>query len=337
MRKRRLIFSSALIIILILLYFFLKPSFNSLSDYLSKTEQVKANILIVEGWLPFDGIQTAANEFRKDGYEYLITTGLKSTTDYYEVTMDGYLIFYPKDKFTSYKISGEHIIEVRAYSGLDGKNSAHFNLFMNDSAIANYFADRKKSKYGATWQGKLSDIDSIMVQFDNDEIGQFGDRNLYVKEIIIDHKITIPFLNNSVYDLGKLGRIINNYSSNAEHTRDKLFSMGVDSSRIIAVPGKKTIINRTLTSAIALRDYLSTSKIDVKGINIVSYGTHARRTWMTYSKVLGKSYKIGIISLPDYRNNASEKRKVIKTLRETIAIIYYWIILLPYQDNNSIH
>ena len=30
----------------------LKPAFTYLSGYLSKSEQIKANILVVEGWLP---------------------------------------------------------------------------------------------------------------------------------------------------------------------------------------------------------------------------------------------------------------------------------------------
>jgi hypothetical protein len=106
--------------------------------------------------------------------------------------------------------------------------------------------------------------------------------------------------------------------------------MGIDSSRIIAVPGEKVIINRTLTSAIAVRDWLKTTEIKPAGINILSSGTHSRRTWMTFSKVLGDSCRVGIISIPDYKNNNSKKRRLFKTFRETAAIVYYWLILLPY-------
>ena len=106
--------------------------------------------------------------------------------------------------------------------------------------------------------------------------------------------------------------------------------MGIDSSKIKALPGKKARVNRTLTSALAVRDWLGTSNPDVKGINIVSVGTHSRRTWMTYNRVLHKSYNIGIIALPDEKNSRSEISRFIKTVRETIAIIYYWFILIPY-------
>ena len=87
--------------------------------------------------------------------------------------------------------------------------------------------------------------------------------------------------------------------SNAEFAKNRLLSMGIDSSLLIAIPGNKVKINRTLTSALAFRDWLKSTNIDIKGINIISMGTHARRTWMTYNKILNEKYKIGIISLPD--------------------------------------
>jgi hypothetical protein len=106
--------------------------------------------------------------------------------------------------------------------------------------------------------------------------------------------------------------------------------MGIPSSRIISIPCTRVKINRTLTSALAFSDWLQTTNIDIKGINIISMGTHARRTWMTYNKILNEKYAIGIISLPESGNNQSRKRRLLKTLRETAALIYYWFILIPY-------
>jgi hypothetical protein len=249
------------------------------------------------------------------------------------VYSNGYLVFYPKKKISGDNEVHAHVIEIDAYSELGGKNSARFNVFVNDSLVADFLAVKKKRKYAIAWEGKLTDIDSIMVQFVNDGVGDYGDRNLYVKEIIIDKEITIPYLNNSEYDLSGLdgkNRIVNNFNSYAQLARNTLSSMGLDSSLVIAVPGKRVRINRTLTSALAFRDWLKTTDINIKGINIISMGTHARRTWMTYHKILNGKYNIGIISLPDDEERNSRKYKVFKTLRETIGIIYYWFILIPY-------
>jgi hypothetical protein len=334
MRKKGLL---ALIIILIsfllLGYLFSKPAFNYLSGYLSKSELVKANILIVEGWLPEYALDLAFKEFKKNDYDYIITTGLKYFEEYFNLSENGYLIFHTKIKNSSRNEVSQHIIEVDACGSLNGSYSAHFNLFVNNSLIADFFADKHKKRYSATWKGSLSAIDTIMIQFTNDKVDEYGDINLFVKEIVIDHKLTIPYLNNSEYDMSHLDgkrRIVNNFNSVAELASNRLLSMGIDSAKVIAVPGEKVIINRTLTSALAFRDWIKATDIKIKGINIISLGTHTRRTWMIYNKILDEKYSIGIISLPDYSYNHSRIYRFFKTIRETLGIIYYWFILLPY-------
>ena len=334
MRKKSLLFVSTIIISALLLgLFILNPSFNYLSHYLSKSGKVKANILIVEGWLPDYALEMAYNEFRKNGYDYIITTGLQTSINYYALYSNGFLIFYSKNRLSGADENELHSIEVDAFSELGGSNRAHFNLFINDSLTANFYVEKKEKKYKTNWKGSLENIDSIMLQFDNDSWGDFGDRNLFIKDINIDHRITIPDLNKSesvVLKIGKEQSLINNFNSNAELSRFRLISMGIDSTQIKATPGKRVTINRTLTSALSFRDWLKTTKIDIKGINIISLGAHTRRTWMIYNKILHKKYEIGIISLPDYDFNRSRLYRLLKTVRETLGIIYYWFILIPY-------
>ena len=333
MRKKRisrLFFAVFLIIPGILIT---KPVAHYLSTYLSKSEYVNANILLVEGWLPDSALGIAREEFRKNGYKYIVTTGLKSSIDFYGLFENGFLIFYPKNRFRLQNENKVHSFEVSAYSELGGENRAHFNLYINDSIAANFYAGKEEKKYVFNWNGNLNKIDSIMVEFDNDDCGDFGDRNLYVKEITIDGKITIPYLNNSAYSVhykDRTVRSLNNYDSNAGLAKSRLISMGIDSSQIIATAGERVIINRTLTSALAFRDWIKTTNINVKGINIISLGAHTRRTWMIYNKILDKKYQIGIISIPDYNYNHSRLYKLIKTFREILGIIYYWFILIPY-------
>jgi hypothetical protein len=334
MRKKRLLILLLFSIAAFFIGFvFLHFGLEKLSSYLSKSVQIKANVLIVEGWLPENAIEKAYSEFKKNGYDYIITTGLRSNFGYYKLSKNGYLVFYSKDRFSSFSESRLHSIEIRAFSELEGSNSAHFNLFVNDSLVTEFLANWWKRDYLAAWEGKLMNIDSIMVQFDNDKFGEFGDRNLYVKELIIDNKISIPYQYNSIYDVSELDgkrRIINNFNSNAELARYWLYSMGIDSTIIKALPAKRTKLNRTLTSALAVRDWLRSSDLKVNGINIVSFGPHSRRTWLTYKKVLDKSYNIGIISLTDYSDSFSGKPRLVKTLREFLALVYYWFILIPY-------
>jgi len=315
------------VLFLTLMLVFVKPATLALSQFLSKSDRADANILVIEGWLSYNDLKTATDEFISGKYDYIFTTGLKATTEYYNVNTDGYLIFYTS------KLPEEPVstIGVRARSELDGENSAHFNLWINDSLTSNFTADKRNRKYSVRWDG--SPVDSIMIQFDNDIVGEFGDRNLFIKEVILNGNVSVPFLNNSIYDISELdnrNRIINNMNSNSELTAKRLLSMGVDSSKVIAIPGRKVMINRTLTSALAVRDWLKGSSIDVRGINIVSYGSHSRRTWMTFDRVLDKPVDVGVIALPDKRYTGPDGVAYMKTLRETIAYLYYSLILVPY-------
>lgn len=305
----------------------------SLSDNLSKTGRVNANILIVEGWIPPYALRMALNEFKQNGYDRIITTGLQSTPDYFNIYTNGYLIFYTSGKhFTDNKVA-DHTIEIKAFGSLNSENSAQFNVLINDSIAGNFLADKKKRNFTIKWKGRLSAVDSVSIQFLNDRVGDFGDRNLFVKEIIFDHQISVPYQLSSIYTYSETTRTIkikNDYLSYAQLAGNRLRAMGIDSALITDIPGKKVRLNRTLSSALAFRSWLNKSNIDIKGINIITLGTHAKRTFMTYNKILDKKYDIGIISVPDYRANHSRRYKVLKTLRETVGIIYYWIILLPY-------
>ena len=329
MRKRKILLIAALLLLLILLSIVSLPI---ISDHLSKTDRVKANILLVEGWLPSYAIEMAYNESKEPGYDHVITTGI-NISGYFQISMNGFLIFHTRERLKEINNPGEHTIAIEAYSDMEEENCAHFNVFVNDSMIADFFADKKKSQYLIQWKGNLTEIDSVMIQFDNDKFDKDVDRNLYVREIIFDRMIHISYQHNSEYDIGELDRkrrLNNNYNSHAELARNALLSLGIDSSLVLAIPGKRVRINRTLSSALAFRDWLKTSDIDVQGINIVTEGTHARRTWMTYNKILDKKYEIGIISLPEYEEHPSWKYKVFNTLREAIGLVYYWFILIPY-------
>lgn len=330
-RNRNLLIVSV-ILVLVLFAFLSFPVIYSVSGSLSKTSRVDANILVIEGWLPPYAIDLGYNEFKNGGYDFVITTGI-GISGYYEVSMNGYLIFYTEGRFKKTDIIHDHILEIDAFGTTKEEIQTHFNVYVNDSLVADFFAATKKRLYQINWRGNPETIDSVMIQFDNDSFDRYGDRNLYVKEIVFNNMTHIPYQQNSEYDIGELDgkrRVANNFTSHAEIAANVLLSSGIDSSKVIAITGKEVKINRTLSSALAFRDWLETTDTEVKGINIVTLGIHAGRTRMTYNKILDKKYKIGIISIPDNRENSSGKYKIFKTIRESFGLVYYWIILLPF-------
>ena len=332
-RNKLAIWLSLFLAIAALGLFILRPAFRNVPGYLSYTDSVRADILVVEGWLPHFALEKAYREYQENNYRYVVTTGVRYTPEYYKISDNGFLIFYTGDILKGNNESSWHTIGVAAFSDLGDENRAHFKLYINDSICGEFTAERRKRLFTVNWFGNLNDIDSIMVNYDNDVYEPPLDRNLSVKEIIVDKKIPIPYLFHSDYDMLKLDgklRFRNNLTTTAQMARSKLISLGVDSARIIAVSSARTGINRTLTSALAFRAWLKEGKIHPAGINIISLGIHARRTWMTYNKVLHEKYKTGIISVPDREGNIPPVKRYLKTLREALGIIYYWFILLPY-------
>jgi len=291
-------------------------------------------MLVVEGWLPDYALQKVVEEIQNTSYDLIVTTGIKSSElDYCLIGMDGYLIFYPQIPSDLEKGNVYHTLEVVAKSEMGDKYSCHINLFVNDVKVADLNIDNKSSSYKVSWYGNINNIDSIIVNFDNDMVDEDGDRNLYVKEIIIDKTLKIPYQFNSVYDIGNIDnkdRIVNDYESIAEFARIRLTLSGIDSSKVIPVPSKRIRFNRTLSSVLAFRDWLYLSKPKTTKINIITLGIHSRRTWMTYNSVLKKSWTVGIIAIPNSAIPDSEKPSSRRIYLEAIQLIYYWIILFPF-------
>jgi uncharacterized SAM-binding protein YcdF (DUF218 family) len=95
---------------------------------------------------------------------------------------------------------------------------------------------------------------------------------------------------------------------------------------IIAIPAPPVIRDRTYASAVALKDWLKKAPFPIKGINLVSLGTHARRSRLLFEKALGSGITVGIIAIPDVRYDPQAWWKsslgVRLTLDELIAYLY---------------
>lgn len=334
MNKKRFIITGTAITLFAAGYFLFSPMVTYLPGYLSKSAPVSADILVVEGWLPHYALEQTCNEFRKNNYRYMVTTGTRYTPDFYKISDNGYLIFYTRYILSGRNDKATHSIMIKAFSDMGGEDRAHFNLFINDSLASGFYAEKRKKEYTVQWYGCLKDIDSVMVQYDNDIYEPPLDRNLSVREICFDDSIIVPYLFHSEYDMLKLDgklRFRNNLTTTAQLARSMLIKMGIDSAKVIAVEVDKFRINRTLSSALSFRKWIAASGMDLNGINIISLGPHGRRTWMTYNKILDEKYRIGIISIAEENDKKlTGWRKSLRTLRETLGIIYYRFILLFY-------
>lgn len=297
---------------------------------LSETRRVEANTLVVEGWLPDYALEQALSEARSGNYDFIVTTGL-NLPEYFEMNMNGYLIFNTRERFSDPAPPTRHTISVDCFSNMTGIYRSHINLYVNDTLISDFIVENKRQLYTSGWYGSLTEIDSVMVQFDNDDVGPWGDRNLFVKEVILDSNEKIGYQMNSAYDImaaDGLDRIENTMTSYSEMVRNKLVALGADTGIIYAVPGHKTRLNRTLSSVNAFNEWLNKSEIKVTGINVLSIGNHSKRSAMIYRKILDGNYLVGVVAVPENKSSYSKKDEALKTMRETIALIYYRLLLI---------
>ena len=95
------------------------------------------------------------------------------------------------------------------------------------------------------------------------------------------------------------GTYLQAYSNYAELASATLLKLGVGSDSLVTVPGSRTRLDRTYTSALALRGWLEQSLPDVHAVNIMTLGVHARRTRMLFQRALGEGVNVGVISIED--------------------------------------
>ena len=97
--------------------------------------------------------------------------------------------------------------------------------------------------------------------------------------------------------IGK-GGYINDYQTAASVGADLLKEAGIPSELVQMVPSRVMGRDRTYSSAIALRDWFREHNVQVRSLNIVTEGAHARRTRLLFEKALGPDIRVGIISIP---------------------------------------
>ncbi len=153
-------------------------------------------------------------------------------------------------------------------------------------------------------------------------------------------KEAIHIFNDGGYDLvittgGKLqtGYFIAGYKTMAELTAASFLKMGFDQEKIVAIPGGENKRDRTYNSALSLKKWIKDNNIDLKKIDVLAVGSHARRSRFLFKKAMKSDYEVGIISVQDPAYNPDNWWKtsigVRTVLSETIA---YFYVLLFFND-----
>ena len=87
------------------------------------------------------------------------------------------------------------------------------------------------------------------------------------------------------------------FSSYAEFSADYLTRQGVPPARVVAVPAPASAQDRTFLSAVKLREWLQAEGHRHDAIDVLSSGTHARRSRRLFQQALGPDMNVGVLSV----------------------------------------
>jgi hypothetical protein len=122
------------------------------------------------------------------------------------------------------------------------------------------------------------------------------------------------------------GYFLTGYASLAHVGAATLKKLGIDSSKIVAVPCVFVQKDRTYEEGVALKKWLSQSLPGAKSLTLYSIGCHSRRSQLLYSKALGRGYTIGIVACPSHDYDSRRWWRFSNGIRtvadETLAYVY---------------
>ena len=129
-----------------------------------------------------------------------------------------------------------------------------------------------------------------------------------------------------------VGHYLTDYGSYANVARATLIRLGMPESKVISVPAEGVRRDRTFASGRALRRWLDT-RDSVRGINLCSLGTHARRSRYLFSTALPTEVPLGVISIANPPVTADNwytySSGVRSVINETIALVYAYLLFDP--------
>ena len=131
----------------------------------------------------------------------------------------------------------------------------------------------------------------------------------------------------------EIGSNLAEYKTRAELSAAILKKLGINEKVIVPIIPKPVERDRTFASALAVKNWLTQNNIQPRGINVFSFGSHSRRSWMLFKEAMGEEIPVGIIACENREYDPKRWWKTSSGVRtvldETIAYIYAKLVLDP--------
>lgn len=138
----------------------------------------------------------------------------------------------------------------------------------------------------------------------------------------------------------EIGSLLLPYKNTAILAASTLKKMGFDSTRLVAVATSNIQNDRTYNSALALKEWLIKNRPQTRAINLMTMSVHGARSQLLFQAAMGKSVKVGIISLKSSYYGPHNWWKNSKGFREVMNEIfgYFYVRLFfrPYEISQTV-
>jgi hypothetical protein len=299
-----------------------------LYGFLAQNDRIEAEVLVVEGWLPTYALDQAYEEYKKHNYKKIITTGGPVDTKF-RMYANGMLHINIPDSVVTKAPAASNIVIQAQGTYADGAYP-HFTVWVNDTiCVGESYTYYYPEKHYFPLEPETPAIHKVHIHYDNDASKDGNDRDLYFRSLSITNYETDYLTGSVVYEhySPKAKQMIKfSDKTMAEMAASYLKGIGLSGKEVVAMPSPPVARHRTYTSAIALREWLIKNQIN--SINIFSMATHARRSRLSYEKVLrdADNIEVGIIAVAtkEYtsRNWWRKRRSAEMVMREAMKYTY---------------
>ena len=126
---------------------------------------------------------------------------------------------------------------------------------------------------------------------------------------------------------------LSRYKTRAQLAAATLIEQGVPAEKIIMASAPSVQKDRTYAAALEVKKQLAEKGLFPASLDVVSLGSHSRRTWIIYKMIFSPETKIGIYSIKSHDYDPerwwSSSAGVRAMIGETIAYLYARLLFNP--------
>jgi hypothetical protein len=325
--------------------------FNSFT-FFAYRNPVKSDVLIIEAWIPSFEVEQALPVINSDSISSVIIVGKNYPNDSDSIfTMfqnkfenafqseklenagiwlyaNSSLVFNLRAASFACELDDTLAIAIRAKGSESAGFFSHFNVIINGNYCGGAFTKATDSAFLFEIKQPAEGLQSIVVRFDNDLVYQNIDRNLNILSVKVGESEIDATDQNSIL-IKDAGSYSSGFDSQADELKNYLIQTGIPTDKVTSISFESVRRNQTLAAAKAFKNYSSSGKIS--SLNLVSSGLHSRRTWLTYKRLLGDGFTVGVINFKqsDFKKGTQDGNRIafIHLIDESFSYLFNWIYL----------